>query len=126
MASLTTVGGTQIFFDPKKISAVTDHDPAGAAVTCIYGIAKDMIEITETVAAFFARLNIDAMFAQLTRPNGSPIWISGAAASSVRAPFQGEYAATVKAVVTAGTWNQGVREAPQTVVDALNGHGGNF
>lgn len=127
MASLTTIGGVQIFFDSKSIAAVVDHDAStGAAGTYVYGVGKTPVDISETVAGFFARLDIAGNFAQLTRPNGSPIWISGAAVSTVRPPLPGEYVAGVNAVVFTGPLTQGVTETVRATVDALHTHGANL
>jgi hypothetical protein len=86
MATLTTIGGMQVTFSPGSVAAIADHNAStGAAVTCIYGIANQMLEINEAVQAFITRVKITKKVAQLTRPNGSPVWITGAAVSSLRA-----------------------------------------
>jgi len=48
--------------------------------------------------------------ARLTLPNGSPVWIDGAAGGTVRATLPDEYAPGVRSVVTVGRAKQGVRE----------------
>jgi hypothetical protein len=125
MAVLTTVGGMQLSFDPGALTAVADHDAStGAAVTCIYGIAKGPVDIDEPVDAFLARLGVTQKFAKLTRANGAPIWINGSAASLVRAPLPGEYIAGVNAVIFTGALTQGVTETPAAAIAALDAHGG--
>ena len=127
MATLTTVDGMQITFAAKAVSALTDHDGAtGAAVTCVYGVTKGVLHINESVQAFMTRLKITKNFAQLTRSNGSPVWINGSAVSSIRAPLPNEYVAGVNTVVFAGSLSQGVTESLAAVTSAINNHGGDL
>ncbi len=63
---------------------------------------------------------------RLTRPDGVPVLVDAVAASSVRAPLPGEYAPSVRAVVTAGRVTQGVRESVASAKAALRAHGGGF
>ena len=87
MATLTTVDGLQVSFEPDSVAVLTDHDAGtGVAVTCVYGITNSDLHIAESVAAFLSRLGITPDFAQLTRPNASPVWIHGSAVSSIRVP----------------------------------------
>jgi hypothetical protein len=124
MATLTTTGGAVITFTPSGIAAIADHnDTTGQAVTTVYGIGNSPLMIAETVQAFLTRLNIAQAFAQLTRPDGRPVWISGTAVSMLRAPSAGEYAPAVKTVISAGPLTQGVQETPDNVTTALNAHG---
>lgn len=89
MATLTTIGGVQITFVARAISAIADHDAStGQAVTCIYGLSDNDLQIRESVPAFMARLKIADKFAQLTRPNSSPVWLNGSAVSSIRPASQ--------------------------------------
>jgi len=48
--------------------------------------------------------------AHLTRPDGTAVAIAKAEVTAVRAPLPGEYADSVKAVVTIGKMHQGVRQ----------------
>jgi len=57
--------------------------------------------------------------AKLTRPDGTPITIARMTVRSIRAPLPGEYAATVRAVVSFGKKRQGVRETVDRVRAAL-------
>ena len=83
MATLTTVDGLQITFAPKKVSGIADHDAnTGLAITCVYGVTKEALQISEPVQDFMKRVRIAKDFAQLTRPNGFPIWINGSAVST--------------------------------------------
>jgi hypothetical protein len=124
MATLTTTGGAVVTFTPSAIAAIADHnDTTGEAVTTVYGIGGSPLMIAETVQAFMTRLNIAQAFAQLTRPDGRPVWISGAAVSMLRAPSAGEYAPAVKTVISAGPLTQGVKEPLADAIAALNAHG---
>jgi hypothetical protein len=127
MATLTTVGGLQITFKPSSVAVLADHDAStGAAVTCVYGVTNNMLKIDETVQKFLSRVGIAKNFAQLTRPNGSPVWINGSAVSSLYAPGPKEYVASVKTIVVTGALTQGVQEAPDAATTALNAHGGSL
>jgi hypothetical protein len=127
MATLTTANGVQIIFSPKAVSAITDHDGStGQAVTCVYGITMGVLHISEGVQAFMKRLRVTKNFAQLTRPNGSPVWINGSSVSSIRAPLPNEYVAGVNTVVSAGSLTQGVQETLVDVTTAINAHGGDL
>jgi hypothetical protein len=120
MATLTTVDGVEIHFNPDGL-AVIAPDPNGAVV---YGVTHGAVRISEGPAVFMARLAATAKFARLTRPDGSLVWISGAAVSSLRAPLAGEYPQNAHAVVFTGALTQAVQEAVATVLAALNAHGG--
>ena len=61
---------------------------------------------------------------RLTRPDGSPILVDGAAVRSVRSALPGEYAPGVKSVITVGTVQQGVREDLATARSLILVHGG--
>jgi hypothetical protein len=125
MPTLTTTDGIQITFVAKVVSALTDHDAStGEAVTCVYGITNGLLRISESVQAFMTRLKITKNFAQLTRANGSPIWINGCAVSSIRAPLPDEFVAGVNTVVFAYGLMQGVKETPADATTSVNGHGG--
>lgn len=127
MAVLTTVEGAQMSFKPDALAAVVDHDAiTGAAVTCVYGIANSAVRISEPVDSFLGRLGIVDKFARLTRANGAPIWVNGAAVTALRAPLPDEYAATVNAVISVGSLTQGVTESLAAASSAINAHGGSL
>ena len=127
MATLTTVDGLQITFAPKVVFAIADHDAnTGFAVTCVYGVTKEALQISEPVQEFMKRVRIAKDFAQLTRPNGFPIWINGSAVSSIRSPLPKEYVAGVNTVVFTDDLTQGVKESPADVAAAVNDHGGDL
>ena len=125
MATLTTTDGIQITFVGKAVSALTDHDAStGEAVTCVYGITNSALRLIESVQAFMTRIKIADNFAKLTRPNGFPVWINGAAVSSIRAPLSNEYVMGVNTVIFANGLTQGVKEPPPDVTMLINSHGG--
>jgi hypothetical protein len=69
MATLTTVDGIQITFAPKGVAGHADYDAnTGLAVTCVYGVTRETLRISESVEKFMRRLRITKNFAQLTRP----------------------------------------------------------
>ena len=61
---------------------------------------------------------------RFTRPDGSPVEIDGAAVRSVRAALPGEYAESVKSVITVGAMQQGVREDVVTARSRIIARGG--
>lgn len=124
MATLTTTDGATIMFNPAIIDAIADHnDTTGSAVTCVYGIPPSMLMIGETVRAFMQRVRIDKEFAQLTRPNGRPVWIRVTSVTAIRPPVRGEYPAGVKSVISTNSVTQAVKETPAAVTAALDAHG---
>jgi soluble lytic murein transglycosylase-like protein len=62
--------------------------------------------------------------ARFTLPDGSPVWIDGAAGGAVRAALPGEYAPGVQSVVTVGRAKQGVRESLAQARAIIRGHRG--
>ena len=124
MATLTTTGGAVITFGVSAVAAIADHnDTTGEAATTVYGIDNSPLMTAETVQGFMTRLNIAQSFAQLTRPDGRPVWLNGAAVSTLRPAPAGQYAPTVKTVIVVGALTQGVRESPADATTALNAHG---
>jgi hypothetical protein len=61
---------------------------------------------------------------KFTRPDGSPIFIDGAAVRSVRAALRDEFAPGVQTVITVGTVQQGVVEPPARVRAVIASRGG--
>ena len=62
--------------------------------------------------------------ARFTLPNGTPVWIDGAAGGAVRAALPGEYAPGVQSVITVGRVKQGVRESVGEVRAIIRGRRG--
>jgi len=61
---------------------------------------------------------------KLTRPDGSPLVVEVASVRAVRAPFDGEFADGVHAVLSIGKKKQGVREDVITASALIRRHGG--
>ena len=127
MASLTTIDGSQISFDPTAVTAVADRDAdAGDAVTTVYGLTGGRVRIVESVHAFLHRIGVEANFGKLTRPNGTFVWINCKAATAVRPPLEGEYGPNAHAVVSVGTLTQAVQESPADVTKVVRAHHGSL
>jgi soluble lytic murein transglycosylase-like protein len=62
--------------------------------------------------------------ARFTAPDGSPVWIDGAAGGAVRAALPGEYTPGVQSVITVGRIKQGVRESVGEVRAIIRGRRG--
>ena len=62
--------------------------------------------------------------ARFTLPDGSPVWIDGAAGGTVRAALPDEYAPGVQSVITVGRLRQGVRESVAQARAIIRGHRG--
>jgi hypothetical protein len=125
LATLTTIDGDEIVFAPAHICAVSDRDAAtGDSVTCVYGIAAAPVHTNEDAQAFLTRLSLLNGFANLTRPDSTPVWLCSASVGLIRLPKAGEYDPAVHTVVVAGSLTQGLLEDMQTVRAALNAHGG--
>jgi soluble lytic murein transglycosylase-like protein len=62
--------------------------------------------------------------ARFTLPNGSPVWLDGAAGGTVRAALPNEYAPGVQSVITVGRVRQGVRESVAQVRAIIRGRRG--
>lgn len=60
---------------------------------------------------------------KFTRPDGTPVKIDLAKVTSVREPLPGEYADSVKSVVTIGHLHQGIRESYDEVKQVMLDHG---
>lgn len=60
------------------------------------------------------------------QPNGSPIWMNGAAVSAIRAPLPNEYVAGVNTVVFASGLMQGVKETLADATASINSCGGDL
>jgi soluble lytic murein transglycosylase-like protein len=62
--------------------------------------------------------------ARLTRPDGVPVMVDVGAVVSVRPALPGEYAPSVRAVLSMGRLHQGVRESVAAATAIIRNHGG--
>jgi hypothetical protein len=119
MALVTAPDGTQAEINVDKISAVSNDPATGRAE--VFGLNRAALPTNETAAALVNRLGLGNVLAQLTRADGSPVWISGKAASMVAQSGGGA------AIVVAGMQlPQQVTENVAAAAAALNAYGGRF
>jgi hypothetical protein len=119
MATLTTVEGAQYYFDPKGIVAISDHDPStGRAVTCVYGISTAYLHVAAPAQQFITGLTNAGEYKQLTRADGSPIWINTSAVTSIRSHVTTDPAG-VNAVIVAGPITQSIKESADAAAAIL-------
>ena len=128
MLAITTLDGSVLHLDDDSVVMVTGPkpgDPPGRSY--VTGPAPGPIATDEETAAVLAALHPQAPLAQLTRPDGSPVWIKGGAVTSVRAPIPADVppGEPVGAVIIVGGCHQAVREDVATVGGLLDRHGGN-
>ncbi len=124
MAELNTTDGLPFYFDPSSVTAIADHDEdSGEAVTLVYGLTSQGLRLREGAAAFLARIGGTKKFAKLTRLDGSPVWVNGAAVTVIRPPFQNEYSPAANAVIPIGALTQAVQETPAQVRHLVNACG---
>lgn len=125
MATITTVDGTRILFDPDGISAITDRDAqTGIDGTVVYGVMPQGLRITESVDVLLQRLNLVSAFAKLSQADGSAVLIGGKSVGAAREAFAGEYEPAVRTVVFAGSSTHAVREQLDQAQQAINRAGG--
>ena len=122
MINLTTTDGEKYVFSAKTVAVVCDHDQAGNAVTCVYGVGKGMLQINEPVLSFLNRIGSVGKFGKLTRPDGMPVWINGKSVSAVRAATADDAfddGSIGKALIITSAVTQRVRETPDEVISTL-------
>jgi|SRR5215469_13133061 len=122
MADITTVDGLKYLFVPAAISAVAEGDDrTDTAGTVVYGLDADRVRVSESVTALLQRLNLASSFAKFTRPDGSPVFISGKAIAVARQPLPSEgYGPEVHSVIFAGTLKQALQESLDAVRQTLS------
>ncbi|MBB6252836.1 hypothetical protein [Nitrospirillum iridis] len=120
MAEIKTTAGTVVHVDAGGISVLT----LGTGGTVLGGLGEQ-VTTAEAPEALLARLSLTKGFARLTRPDGSALWVKGAAVSLVREPLATEVPpdGTVKAVVLAGG-HYAVSEDVRTAMAWINANGG--
>ena len=85
----------------------------GATLGAVLSLGGDQHKVNKPRVAAYRDL------AKFTRPNGSRVSIDVATIVSVRRPLRGEYAHSVKSVISAGKVRQAVRESVATVKAAM-------
>jgi hypothetical protein len=121
MPTILTSSGVSVIFDPSAIFALAETDAdSGDEVTCVYGILPAAIQIKDKVGDFLASLGIAGKFSQLTRPDGSKIWIRGNAVTYLTPPVSGDSPDSVNTIVGIGSFTQGIREDAGSAKAAIN------
>ena len=113
MASLTTVTGLQLTFDPNSVNAVGDFTAvAGPGVTGVYGVAAHAVQIRETIDGFLSRLGIAASFVKLTEPNGGVLQVRASAVTEIRGALPDVEIAGAKTAIFVGGQYLSIQETP--------------
>jgi len=122
MVEIVEENGRKIFVQDNAIQVVVGPYPNEVKHTHVYALPKEILT-GEPPEKLVVRLNIDPALAQLTRPNGTPIWIKGAAVITIGPPGPTDHDAA-KAVLIVGSLHQAVREDVSTARRIINEHGG--
>jgi hypothetical protein len=128
MIEITTLDGQALDLDNGSVLRVVGPLPHDVGPhTYVSGPTPAELVTAEAPEALLARLGLNPPLAQLTRPNGTPVWLKAAAVSAVRAPVPAEQQdpGTVNAVILLGSLHQAVHEtveAARAVINALGGH----
>jgi hypothetical protein len=120
---LTTPNDKSVWINGAKVIRVTESSerPGTAAIDLGFGISS---AVKEDVQSVIERLGLMELFAKLTRPDGKPVWISGASVMRVRAPGPGQNP-KVRSLLELSLGLQGVAEDVPTARSLINAHGGN-
>ena len=128
MIVIKTLDGPDIDVNENAIVLVAGPYPYDVGPhTYVYGVTPGVLVTAEPAAALVGRLGVNPSLARLTRPNSTPVWIKGAAATYVRLPMDIEVKdpGQVNAVVGIGKLRQPVHEAVADARAVVNAHGGN-
>ncbi|XYD11929.1 hypothetical protein R1A27_32740 (plasmid) [Methylobacterium sp. NMS12] len=90
MVMINTVAGNATIAD-ESIARIIGPSPINS-YTYVYGIAPSSVETLEDPAHLVSRLQLKIPLCLLTRPDGQPVWIKGAAVTMVRPPLNSELA----------------------------------
>jgi hypothetical protein len=128
MVDITTLNGTVLSLDDNDIVRVAGPMPGDPQDrSYVTGPAPDPVAANEGVQTLLARVHPTTPLVQLTRPDGSPVWIKGGAVSLVRPPIPDDIPAgeRVGAVLIVGGHHQAVQEDVPMARSVVNQHGGN-
>jgi hypothetical protein len=128
MTDIKALDGTVLYIDDNSVTTVSGPNPGDPpSRSYVTGPSPAVIATNENTAALVARLQPKEALATLTRPNNTPVWISGGVVTLIRAPIEGDTppGETVGAVLFGGGIRQAVKEDVATARAAINGHGGN-
>jgi hypothetical protein len=129
MFEVTTLDGQVVAVDENSIVLVVGPYPNDVGPhTYVYGATPGAIVTAEKPEILVGRLKVKPGLAQLTRPNGTPGWLKGAAVTSIRAPVSSEITTpgAVNGIVNIGPLHQAVRESVETARQIINAHGGHL
>jgi hypothetical protein len=122
MVEIVDEKGNKLFVQDNSIQVVVGPRPNEVKHTHVYALPKEILT-KEPPEKLVKRLNIDPGLAELTRPNGTPIWIKGAAVITIGPPGPTDHDAA-KAVLVVGSLRQAVRENVGAARRIINEHGG--
>jgi hypothetical protein len=126
MIVIRALDGTSVNVDENAVTLLCGPYPHDVGShTYVHGVERGVLVTREDAAALAARLGVDPPLAKLTRPNRTPVWIKGAAVTTLRAPLPTERQGrgVVNAVVILGELHQAVHENLATAERVLNAHG---
>jgi hypothetical protein len=94
--------------------------------TYVYGVTQAPLVTAERPDALVARLGVTPPLAKLTRPDLTPVWVKGAAVTTVRGPIPDEQQGSgeVNSVLQFGSHSQSLLEDLPTARKITNVHGG--
>jgi len=126
MIVIRALDGTAVDIDENAVTLLCGPYPHDVGShTYVHGVERGVLVTAEDAAALAARLRVNPPWAKLTRPNRTPVWIKGAAVTTLRAPLPTERQGrgAVNAVVVLGELHQAVHEDFATAERVLNAHG---
>jgi hypothetical protein len=128
MIVIRSLDGQNIDVDENAIVLVAGPFPHDVGPhTYIHGATPGPLITSEPAQELIARLGVNPPLAKLTRPDLSPVWIKGAAVTSVRAPLPTEQQGPgeVNAVLQVNSLRQAVHEDVPTARSIIDAVGGN-
>jgi len=126
---LTSHDGFAMHFVDDDVVGLAGPRPSDTEVqSYVFVIGLQPIPCVELVSSLLTRIQSNPPFAQLTRPNGTPIWIRGSTVTEIRDPLSVEMqnppAITRQVIRFAGN-SQAVQETYGQLKTILSGAGAN-